>query len=131
MKNKSPLKVVAGIIEKANHVFLVKRPPNKRDGGLWEFPGGKVEEGEDLLSALKRELKEELGIKVISADFFTSIKEERENYKLEFYFYKIYSYEGEIFLKEAKEASFFTLEEALKLPLCSPDYKLLKKLLGS
>ena len=57
------LHVAAGVIRGANgHVLIAKRPMDKHQGGLWEFPGGKVEEGESAESALARELAEELGV---------------------------------------------------------------------
>lgn len=62
------LHVAAGVIRGANgHVLIAKRPMDKHQGGLWEFPGGKVEEGESAESALARELAEELGIAVTAA----------------------------------------------------------------
>lgn len=45
-----------------------RRPPDKHHGGLWEFPGGKVESGENPPSALVREIEEELGIAICAAD---------------------------------------------------------------
>lgn len=48
-------------------VLIARRPDDKHQGGLWEFPGGKVEEGEAVQVALARELKEELGIEVEQA----------------------------------------------------------------
>ena len=55
--------VVAAIIrDRENRLCLSRRPEHKHQGGLWEFPGGKVEEGEPLERALARELDEELGM---------------------------------------------------------------------
>ena len=55
--------VAVGVILDADHnVLITRRDPKSHQGGLWEFPGGKVEPGEDLSSALNRELREELNI---------------------------------------------------------------------
>lgn len=58
------VEVVAAAIKKNGRYLLGKRPPKGMLGGLWEFPGGKVEEGESLVDAIKREIDEELGIGV-------------------------------------------------------------------
>jgi len=61
----NPLLVVGGIIlNEAGQILLAQRPQGKRLAGFWEFPGGKVEDGESLDSALQRELMEELNLKV-------------------------------------------------------------------
>ena len=58
--------MVAGVIFDASgtSVLLALRKPDQHQGGLWEFPGGKMEPGEDQLGALARELREEIGIEV-------------------------------------------------------------------
>lgn len=67
---EAAVRVVAAIIENAGGAFLIaERPPGKAAAGLWEFPGGKVEAGEDDLRALVRELDEELGIRLAPAQF--------------------------------------------------------------
>jgi len=59
----SPLLVVAAaLVDAQSRVFVQQRPADKSMGGLWEFPGGKVEEGESPEAALIRELREELCI---------------------------------------------------------------------
>ncbi|MBL7912255.1 MAG: (deoxy)nucleoside triphosphate pyrophosphohydrolase [Bacteroidia bacterium] len=59
------VKVVCGIIQKDGKIFIARRKPEKSMGGYWEFPGGKIEKSEDEEQALKRELKEELGMAVL------------------------------------------------------------------
>lgn len=60
---RSTIHVAVAVIENARGEFLLaRRPEHVHQGGLWEFPGGKVEPGEDIRAALDRELHEELGI---------------------------------------------------------------------
>jgi 8-oxo-dGTP diphosphatase len=54
--------VVAAVIERDHHILIGQRKPGGRHALKWEFPGGKVEAGEELRAALARELSEELGI---------------------------------------------------------------------
>jgi 8-oxo-dGTP diphosphatase len=62
---KKLVKVVAAVIENENNEILCAlRSPNMLIPNMWEFPGGKVEPGEDLFSALKREINEELGCSI-------------------------------------------------------------------
>jgi 8-oxo-dGTP diphosphatase len=61
---KLVLVVAAALIDADNRVLLARRPPGKTMAGLWEFPGGKVHDGETPEAALCRELAEELGIDV-------------------------------------------------------------------
>jgi mutator protein MutT len=60
------IRVVAAVIERAGKLLVCQRPTHKRHGGLWEFPGGKTEPGEDDLAAVSRELREELNVDVVS-----------------------------------------------------------------
>jgi 8-oxo-dGTP diphosphatase len=60
-----PIRVVAAVIERGGRLLVCERPAHKRHGGLWEFPGGKVEPGESDLEAVSRELGEELGVRTI------------------------------------------------------------------
>ena len=53
---------VGVIVDARRQILLTRRPDHVHQGGLWEFPGGKVEAGETLSKALKRELLEELAI---------------------------------------------------------------------
>lgn len=61
-------RVVAAVIEREGRVLVAQRAPKNRHGGMWEFPGGKVERGESDIDALKRELLEELGLRLIRAE---------------------------------------------------------------
>jgi 8-oxo-dGTP diphosphatase len=62
------IEVVAGALYDASgRVLIAQRPPGKALAGRWEFPGGKVHDGEAAYDALVRELREELGVEVRSA----------------------------------------------------------------
>jgi 8-oxo-dGTP diphosphatase len=62
MKAGGVLIVTAALIERDGKLLVCRRPPGGRQAGLWEFPGGTVEAGEDPREALRRELGEELGV---------------------------------------------------------------------
>jgi 8-oxo-dGTP diphosphatase len=64
MSTEEGLAVTAAIIERDGRVLIARRPPGARHAGEWEFPGGKVEEGETGPQCLARELEEELGLTV-------------------------------------------------------------------
>lgn len=71
----APIDVAVGILMKSNgDVLLGQRPPGKPYAGYWEFPGGKVEAGESILDALKREFVEELGIRIVSAEEWCGVE---------------------------------------------------------
>jgi 8-oxo-dGTP diphosphatase len=67
------LRVTAAVIERDGKVLVARRGPGQRFAGLWEFPGGKLEEGEDPVRCLERELREELGIRARVGRFLCAV----------------------------------------------------------
>ncbi|MGH1439227.1 MAG: 8-oxo-dGTP diphosphatase MutT [Cellvibrionaceae bacterium] len=71
---KKTVHVAVGIIvDDDNHILIAKRHQGAHQGGLWEFPGGKVEASESVFEALVREFLEEVGIVIKEADAFMEI----------------------------------------------------------
>ena len=66
--------VVCAVIIRENKVFIARKRPDKSNGGLWEFPGGKIQINESEEEALQRELIEELGLRVIIKQRLKSVK---------------------------------------------------------
>jgi A/G-specific adenine glycosylase len=85
---KSPRKpvphheVTAGIIWRDDRLLITRRPPKGLLGGLWEFPGGKLEPGENLEGCLKREIREELGIAIEVGALLTSVEHAYTHFRI-------------------------------------------------
>lgn len=86
------IKVAAGVIKQDDKYLLMRRAPDQSLAGQWEYPGGKVEPNERVSAALKRELKEELGIDATIGKLITSVK--YQNYEI--YAYNVISFVGNI-----------------------------------
>ncbi|RKX63361.1 MAG: 8-oxo-dGTP diphosphatase MutT [Thermodesulfobacteriota bacterium] len=127
LKIRMTLKVVAGFLKKGDKFLLVRRPLNKKRGGLWEFPGGKVEDGETLKEAIERELKEELGIETKAKNLVCKTIYKYPEGEIELSLLEVEFKEDPI-LKEALESKWVTIEESEKLELCPADMRILKNL---
>ena len=73
MSSPFPVRVAAALIIKDGRFLICRRPAHKARGGLWEFPGGKLEAGESAAEALARECREELGVTVVPGDVFMEV----------------------------------------------------------
>lgn len=77
---------MAGLVIHDGKFLIAKRPPDVHLGGLWEFPGGKMEPGESLENCLRRELREELGIVVGEARLFRVISHRYSDRTIDLHF---------------------------------------------
>ncbi|WP_196137181.1 8-oxo-dGTP diphosphatase MutT [Aliikangiella sp. G2MR2-5] len=91
----SIIRVAAAIILQDDKVLIAQRPADKHKGGYWEFPGGKIENGESPVEALKREIFEELNIHIQSARPFTTVDFEYPEKKVSLEFFIVEQFKGE------------------------------------
>lgn len=95
MKKNDPIDVAVGILMKDNgDILLAERPAGKPYEGYWEFPGGKVEAGETIEEALKREFMEELGIAIASADPWCGVEFVYPHAHVRLHFYISHDWKG-------------------------------------
>lgn len=92
----SVVRVAVGIIrDSAGAVLIARRPEQVHQGGLWEFPGGKMEFSETAEAALRRELREELGIDVQSAEPLLQVRHAYADKTVLLDVWRVAAYRGE------------------------------------
>ena len=121
--------VALALFDADGRLLLQQRPAHKHHGGLWEFPGGKVETGENPRLALVREIAEELGLALdpgllVPAHF----AEEGAQSPIVLLLYTSVHQGGEAVACDGQAFDWFTLAEAAALPLAPMDRSLLEKL---
>lgn len=119
MKNSTTtIHVAVGIIVNSEkQVLVAKRPGHVDQGGLWEFPGGKVEDNEDVYSALCRELKEEINLDVLSATPFLKITHDYPNYSVLLDTWRVEKFQGELFGAEGQAIRWLCFQELRNLSM--------------
>ncbi len=111
--------VGAAVVKRNGRYLLARRPQGKRHGGLWEFPGGKVQPGESTEVAIRRELKEELGMEVTEVgELLASIHDEGSDFEVHFHPVRA---EGDPQLFEHDEVGWFDSDQLPDLPLAPTD----------
>jgi 8-oxo-dGTP diphosphatase len=89
--------------------LLTSRPVGKVYAGYWEFPGGKLEAGETVEAALRRELHEELGITIGAAEPWQQLVMEYPHAKVRLHFCKVFDWSGAFEMREAQSMAWQTL----------------------
>lgn len=87
--------VVGVVVDAMQRVLITKRARDKLHGGLWEFPGGKIEAGEHVEVALIREIKEEVDLDVLSYTFLDKINPMDDDSNVYLYLYLVTRFKGE------------------------------------
>jgi 8-oxo-dGTP diphosphatase len=114
-RQKRSIVIVAAcaLLNEAREVLIAKRPPGRPLAGLWEFPGGKVEQGEQPEEALIRELNEELGIEIAKADLqpLTFASHAYPDFHLLMPLYRCSRWSGTLTAQEGQELRWVRPEE--------------------
>lgn len=122
------VEVAVGILSRADGCYLfTQRPADKSYAGYWEFPGGKLEPGETIEQALKRELMEELGITILGCTFWQSLGYHYEHAHVHLNFCKITQWLGEPVGLEGQTLSWQSLPTQLT-PLLPASVPILEQL---
>ncbi len=105
--------VAVGVIYNSdkNKVLITKRTAKQHLAGLWEFPGGKVEDNEDVMSALRRELYEELGITVEEAKQLTTVSYNYPDKQVLLDVWEVNAWRGDVESKENQEIVWSLVNE--------------------
>ncbi len=98
--------IVVALIHRAGAILISKRPDHRHLGGLWEFPGGKVEAGESPRQALARELREELAIEVRDARRWGEIRHRYPDKAVLLDIWHVEAFEGEARGNEGQEIAW-------------------------
>jgi 8-oxo-dGTP diphosphatase len=105
-----PVDVAVGVlIDKEGRFLLTSRPVGKVYAGFWEFPGGKLEAGETVEQALRRELHEELGITIGAVHPWKIELMDYEHARVRLHFCKVYGWQGEFEMREQQAMAWQTL----------------------
>ncbi|MBC7781076.1 MAG: Nudix family hydrolase [Proteobacteria bacterium] len=114
----SPLRVVAGVIERADgRVLIAQRPPGKAYAGYWEFPGGKIEPGESAHAAIVRELAEELALEVRTAYPWLRRRFTYPHATVELRFFRIAEWSGALRGCEGQQISWESVDDPQVAPM--------------
>lgn len=115
------IEVVAGIIYKNNKFLIAQRNLNKSQGGLWEFPGGKVEKDESYERALIREIKEELNADIEVNEYIGESIYQYPEKDIKLIFYKAKLLSDRIELLEHESYKWITKDEKDKFEFAGAD----------
>ncbi len=125
------VEVVAALLWNEDKFFIAQRSEERDLGGLWEFPGGKVEEGESHPVAISRECQEELGILVEVGELFEKVTHDYGDKIINLSLYSCEIKQGIPLLLEHKKMEWISIEEISNYDFCPADFPFLEKLRGA
>ncbi len=127
-KQKINVHAVAGIVLRDGKLLVAERPEGKPYSGFWEFPGGKIESAETGEAAIRRELREELGIEIIKADFWFNHLHAYPDKTVLLELWRVTEFAGEPQSLEHQTLRWVTYEEILHLRLLEGNLGMLSQI---
>lgn len=122
--------VAAAVIrDEAGMILLTRRPEGLHMGGLWEFPGGKVESGEAPAPALARELEEELGLQAVIGKPVTFAVHEEAGLRILLLFYEVAMGEAPPEAREGQQIAWVAPSDLDSYPTPPADRELIDRLM--
>ena len=113
--------VTCAIIEKDGKILIARRAPGQKLAGKWEFPGGKVEDGESPEECLNRELEEEFGIRTKVGEFITSNKHQYSHISIELVAFQTEYLSGNYILNDHEKIEWVRPDDLLNFDLAEAD----------
>ncbi|THJ34944.1 NUDIX domain-containing protein [Lampropedia aestuarii] len=125
------VEVAVGIVlrqhEGQEQFLLGSRPQGKPYAGYWEFPGGKIEAGESVEEALRREFEEELGITIGAAEIWRVTEHDYEHALVRLHWCKVRDWQGEFEMREGQQVAWQSLQTTVT-PILPGAYPVLEAL---
>ena len=128
MSEGKPILVTAGIILRGQGILICQRHRSDPYGLQWEFPGGKVRNGEELRTSLRRELEEELGIEAEIGEEVYRLRHCYPDRYVEVVFFQVTSYRGEPANRVFEAIAWTPRDQLLRFNFLEADRELVKRL---
>ncbi len=125
------VEVVAAVIKKEGKIFCCQRGPGRELEGFYEFPGGKIKDGETKEAALKREIEEELKSSISVDEYIMTVEHDYPTFHITMYAFYCTLLSGQLDLTEHTNKKWCTINELALLDFAPADIPIVKKVLKS
>jgi len=127
---RPPIRVVAAVIAEGDRYLITQRRPTAVLPLLWEFPGGRVEQGESDADALAREVRHRLGVDIHVGQLISFVSHPYEHYVVDLHLYDCRVVAGHLRAANVNDFRWVTSDEFDRLPFTPADEASMNKLLG-
>ena len=130
MNHPTTIRVVAAVIEHEGRYLITQRRPNAVLPLLWEFPGGKVEEGETDAAALTREVQHRLGVSIKAGQLISFVSHPYEHYSVDLFLYECHLTKDTLEPRAVNAFKWVLSSDFDQYPFTPADEASMNKLLG-